>query len=313
MRRILCLYLPDWPIQRLRGEREIQNAECRMQNAADLIILHARDPRRGELVIACHRAARERGGTQPGMPLAEAVALAKHGSYQAGGRAKVHILPHDPAADLAALARLAEHCERYSPLVGWETVEGGRRSEVGSQKSASWGLPGPDCLFLDVTGIGVLFGGEETLARAAVVDFWLNSVMRPVWRLLGRSERRGGQQGFRVQGSGFRVHPRPPIPDSRPPTPCLPSALHIPHSALCRSNYFGYHKKLSTCLPNSASSGSSSLALPEELGAGSGERLLLRIDQLLGTAQETIMVYRPPPRFIEEWIFDFPGRAAGRD
>ena len=86
--------------------------------------------------------------------------------------ARVHILPHDPEADLAALAKLAEHCERFSPLVGWETVEGKvsgsklERSEVRGQKSFSV----PDCLFLDITGIGVLFGGEESLAREAIAD-----------------------------------------------------------------------------------------------------------------------------------------------
>src|SRR5687768_3860521 len=85
-------------------------------------------------------------------------------------------LPHDPATDLAELARLAEHCERFSPLVGWETVEGNPRSKVQGPKSK---VPSPSDLgpgtvdfglFLDITCIGVLFGGEEQLAREAVTD-----------------------------------------------------------------------------------------------------------------------------------------------
>src|SRR5262245_29839971 len=106
MRRILCLYLPDWPIQRLLAAREILNS-------AFPILLHARDPRRGEVVVACNQAAMQRGA-RLGMPLAEAAALVQH-------EGECLILPREPAADLAALARLAEHCERFSPIVGWKT------------------------------------------------------------------------------------------------------------------------------------------------------------------------------------------------
>jgi protein ImuB len=42
------------------------------------------------------------------------------------------------------------------------------------------------------------------------------------------------------------------------------------------------------------------------LRARFGERLLLRIDQLLGTAQEMIVPHRPPPQFAEEWVLEFP-------
>src|SRR6185369_15613803 len=226
-RRIGCLYLPNWPIQRLGG-REIQNSEFRIQNfrkrptkenhsafcilhSAFPILLHSRDARRGDLVVACNAAAGN-CGVRLGMPLAEAAALAGHGhwsergghsppSSKNGGPALVDhryaaapsslshptldrrdayptILPHERAADLAELARLAERCERFSPIVGWETAEG-LKSKVQSPKSSTYlgprtlnfGLLGPDCLFLDVTGIGVLFGGEERLAEAVVADF----------------------------------------------------------------------------------------------------------------------------------------------
>jgi hypothetical protein len=95
------------------------------------------------------------------------------------------IEPHDLAADLAALARLAEHCERFSPLVGWRTADGAREgsrfkvqgSKFGEGAGAAWNLelgtwnyPSPACLFLDITGIGVLFGGEDKLAAELVAD-----------------------------------------------------------------------------------------------------------------------------------------------
>src|SRR5262245_57307247 len=86
-------------------------------------------------------------------------------------------LPPDSVKDQDALARLAEHCERYSPIVGWETVESGVGSQesgvgrrVGPASGASAGPPnqaegGPAAaaalshptdfgFWLDVTGIG---------------------------------------------------------------------------------------------------------------------------------------------------------------
>jgi len=85
-------------------------------------------------------------------------------------------LPPGSVKDLAALARLAEHCERYSPIVGWETVEAGARGQesgVGRrvhESAADEMHQISSHLFLDVTGIGVLFGGEEILARTVVAD-----------------------------------------------------------------------------------------------------------------------------------------------
>jgi protein ImuB len=135
--RILCLHLPSWPIQQLL-------VTARGLDPARPIILHARDSRRGQAVTACNAVAFNTG-VRPAMPLAEAAALA--------GTKTCHLLPSNAAADLAALARLAEHCGRFSPLVGWETTHESPRS--------------PDTLLLDVTGTATLFGGEARLAQTA--------------------------------------------------------------------------------------------------------------------------------------------------
>src|SRR5262245_47952834 len=106
MRRLLCLRLPNWPIQRLlAAKRELDPQRP--------LILHARDARQRHLVVACNRGAAE-GGVRRLMPLAEA--------GTAVDREECYSFPADPAADLAALARVAEQCERFSPLVGWETA-----------------------------------------------------------------------------------------------------------------------------------------------------------------------------------------------
>src|SRR5262245_32299384 len=178
MRRILCLYLPHWPIQRLLAARKgsagakrsrggLRHRSSPTPGSGPCILLHAHDSRRGDLVVACNAKAHERG-VRLQMPLTEAATLAGH-------RGECLVLPHDPAADLAALARLAKHCERFSPLVGWQTVAG-RASPASKlpKKPADdfqfQNSPGPDCLFLDVTRIGVLFGGEENLIGEVIAD-----------------------------------------------------------------------------------------------------------------------------------------------
>src|SRR5439155_4147302 len=68
----------------------------------------------------------------------------------------------------AALVRLTERCEQFSPEVGWETV--GQAVPDASKRQAqpdllAWFGESPGQLFLDVTGIAPLFGGEQALAR----------------------------------------------------------------------------------------------------------------------------------------------------
>jgi protein ImuB len=139
MVRILCLHLPNWPVQRLL-------ASDRGLDPSRPIILHARDSHRGQIVAACNAVAAKHG-VRSSMPLAEAAALA-------GKRNECYVLPSNPAADLAALARLAEDCEQFCPLVGWQTTH-----ET---------PPAPDVLLLDITGTATLFGGETFLAREVV-------------------------------------------------------------------------------------------------------------------------------------------------
>src|SRR4051794_33871187 len=98
MTRILCIRLPNWPVQRFRAERLKQQPGI----SPAAIILHARDPRRGNCVVACSQEALA-CGVRLGMPLAEAATLAS----RARREDKLIVLPHDPATDLAALASLA--------------------------------------------------------------------------------------------------------------------------------------------------------------------------------------------------------------
>jgi protein ImuB len=289
MRRILCLYLPNWPIQSAFGG-------LAARNSSSPVLLHSRDPRRGDLVVACNAAAVDRG-VRLQMPLAEAAALAqRHG--------KCLIFPHDPAADLAALATLAQHCERFSPIIGWKTVQARPTTDLGPWTLDFGPSPGPDCLFLDVTGIGVLFGGEEKLARAVITDI--------------------AQQGYESRvaitdsiGSGWAAATQSDSPQTQvlsteyvvlSTESCL--SLRTPHSAfrtLPPESLRLPPETLDLLAQLGITQLDQLLALPREsLRARFGEQLLLRIDQLSGAAQETIVPHRPPPQFIEEQVLEFP-------
>jgi protein ImuB len=255
MTRILCIRLPNWPVQRFRVERWKQ--EPGISPAA--LIFHARDPRRGNCVVACSQEALA-CGVRLGMPLAEAATLASRAQREDD---KFLVLLHDPAADLAALASLAEACERFSPLVGWQTVDAFH---------SWWSDPGPSHLFLDVTGIGRLFGGEENLiatvrqelARQGYeTSIALADTIGAAWGLASTS---GDVSSLRL--SAETLHLLSQLGITR-----MEELLKLPR---------------------------------ESLSARFGQQLLLRIDQALGAAQEIILPHRPPPRFQAEWILDFP-------
>ena len=65
----------------------------------------------------------------------------------------LHLELADPVADRAGLEALAAWCQRFGPSVGLE-------------ESAE-----PECLLVDITGIGALEGGERALAHRVVREF----------------------------------------------------------------------------------------------------------------------------------------------
>ena len=142
MARMVCVWFPNWTVQRLRHERP----ELRSRS----VVLFASDGSRGPRVAAWAHSEAQRAnsaGIQIGMPLAEAEAvLAGHVGSTA------HIEAHDPAADLAGLRELARTCDNFSPLFGIEAAES------------------PECLLLDVTGCEHLFGGEQELVDRLAED-----------------------------------------------------------------------------------------------------------------------------------------------
>jgi protein ImuB len=126
MRRVASLYLPTWPTDRLR--RQMGAAA---PPADKPLVVAGRDGRRRAVVAADHAA--QALGIWPGLALTQAQARVPD----------LHIEAADPAADDAALERLALWAlRRYSPVVA---------------------IDPPDGLLIDATGVAHLFGGEAAL------------------------------------------------------------------------------------------------------------------------------------------------------
>ncbi|MFN0022119.1 MAG: Y-family DNA polymerase [Pirellulaceae bacterium] len=316
-KRILCLQLPNWPVQRVeraRGQESRDRGQGTGFQISDLrfetrgkarkprprsqivnfksqiassslpsdscplspvpcLLLHSRDPRRGNCVAACSPEA-EDWGVRIGMPLAEASSLA-----QRGGRFVAWA--HNPAADLAELTRLAEMCERFSPCVGWETVDA---------STDWWPATGPAHLFLDITGIGRLFGGEEPLIAEIRREF-----AREGYKIQAAVAETIGAAWGRVQSVECKVQ------SEESQVPALHSALYTLHSLRLPLATLSLLAQLGITQVDEL------LRLPREsLQSRFGDRLLLRLDQLSGAAQETIAPHHPPPRFQAEWILEYP-------
>jgi protein ImuB len=128
MRRILCLWLPRWPIDRLRLSQRKNSAA-----PADEIPFATVADAAGRRLLAAVNPAAAAAGLAPGMPLADAL------SFLPGLATALA----EPAEDAAALRGLAEWCGRYSP----------------------WTAPdGTDGVRIEITGSAHLWGGEEALA-----------------------------------------------------------------------------------------------------------------------------------------------------
>lgn len=148
-RQIVCVWLPNWPIQRVLA------AEPTLVGRA--LVLETRDARRGLLVAAANLAARQ-AGARVDMRMSELAAL-----KPADDATNWDVRPYDPASDLDALCELVEQAQQFSPVVGIEQLQAepwhGRHHLQ------------PQAILLDATGIANLFGDETTFLNE--IGEWL--------------------------------------------------------------------------------------------------------------------------------------------
>src|ERR1700742_1037604 len=130
MKRVVSLFLPNWPTDRLR------RSDAKAPSPEVPLVLVGTEGRK-RVVLSADIAAR-RMGLRPGMSVSQAQALV----------AELVIMDAQPSADVAALDKLAGWAlRRYSPLIAVDP---------------------PDCLMLDITGVAHLFGGELSMLRDMV-------------------------------------------------------------------------------------------------------------------------------------------------
>ena len=211
MKRVMCVYFPAWPMQRLLHARPELRDRC--------VAIAQPTGKRGAVIrLACPRATRL--GVRPGMPVAEARAVVP----------QLSVHDEDPTSDRHALEKLAAWAERYSPIVGLE--EG----------------PAPECLLLDVTGCADCFHGEDRLAERAVGEFRaqgstvriaIADTLGAAWGLCHQGS------GVRGQESGVRIL-KPLTPDSCLLTPDLRplpvTALRLPDDVLDTLAALGFER-----------------------------------------------------------------------
>ena len=130
MSRMLCVWLPQWPLQRWLRHARLGPADASIATAL------FEDGRYGRRLVHCCPLA-VKAGLQPGQPVAEAQAIV--------GTDPVRFAPVDRAADLTALLGLAGWCQQFAPRVGLNEAEF------------------PEALLLDVSGCGTYFGSEAVL------------------------------------------------------------------------------------------------------------------------------------------------------
>lgn len=155
MPRIMTIWLPRWPVQRRLVERQ----EWRKRP----VFVCSREKRGLMTVVSWAWAEppkRRRAAIQPGMSLAEAMAVLAL-AYGSAACHAAEVDADDSAADAEALGQLARACRRFAPLVGVEATPAGRTG--GSPRE----MTPAECLHLDVTGTAGFFGGEAALTRTA--------------------------------------------------------------------------------------------------------------------------------------------------
>jgi len=267
--RDLCVWLPQWPLQRVR----IHCPELRRRE----VVLYASS--RGALrVTACSG----RQAITVGMPLAEATALAP----------AAHFELHDPAADQAALGQLAVCCEQFSPIVG---------------------IAQPDTLCLDVTGLGPLFGGEESLAQQVTRAFhqWGFLVQVALADTLGAAwaaAHFGKHSPSLTLRIGVTATPTRSVSEGDgqfpivvPPGQTAEALADLPVAALRLQSEVEILAELGIHWIGQL------LRLPREaLASRFDPQLLLRLDQATGVVPEIIVPHRPLPDITAETELEYP-------
>ncbi|MFD1701587.1 Y-family DNA polymerase [Methylopila henanensis] len=249
-RRYLALWFPFLPADRvLRTPARHGDAP-----GEPLVLVHSV---KGALRLAAASREASALGLTPGLTLADA-------------RARIPGLvaaDHDPEADAALLGRMAEACDRWTPLVA---------------------LDPPHGLILDVTGCAHLFGGEAPLRRRIAGRFRQS-------RLATRAAIAGTPDAARALARFGRVPIAPPGGEDEAVRPLPVAALGLGEDVRRALSLAGLRR-----IADLADRPSRPLA------ARFGEDLLTRLRRTLGEEDRRITPLRPQSACRVEQIFAEP-------
>lgn len=272
MTRILCLWFPNWPIQRaVRTRPELKGRP---------LVLVMSGPRGGEVGACCSKAVAQ--GVRPGMPVAEAQSLARN----------LMITAYDAEADRQALTKCAEVCGRFSPRVA---IEEGNA---------------PESLLLDISNLEHLWGSENRLIEEAKAFFTSRGyiVRRGVGETVGAAWATAhfeGNFGSRISDCGSKRAGRSAAPTGDEDTPTHLQSLPVQSLRIAEETTIILQELGIETIGQLA-------ALPREaLAARFGEELLRRLDQLTGTGREVIEPRRAQPAFDVWYALEEPTNERG--
>lgn len=260
MRRHVCVWFPDWPLDRLRRSRAGSvpalpaSGATPDDQAGDTPFVLTEAGRNGLRVVAANEAA-HRAGVEPGLRFADARTRAPELAAE----------PVDRAADAQALEKLALWMECWSPAIA---------------------VAGGDSILIDMTGGAHLFGGEDAmldhmearLKRAGLpVRLGLAPTPGAAWALA--HEASGTKTGRRVDEAGLK----PGLAD-------LPMAgLRLSDASLTLLRRFGL-----TRIGQLYGIGRKALARRFH-SVSAADAVLTRLDQALGLRPEPLDPLRAPP------------------
>ncbi|MDZ4374660.1 MAG: DNA polymerase Y family protein [Phenylobacterium sp.] len=257
MTRILCAWSPDWAIANWRRRA---SASLRPDAA----------PPEAEPPFALVETVRQVRRLAAVAPSAAALGLHREQKVTAA-RARVPelvIAPAEPQADAAALDALVDWCVRYAPAVAPDA---------------------PDGLFLDVTGVAHLWGGEAELMADLRARLFANGL--PFH--LAMADTPGAAWAFAHYGRDGTIAPPEGQADLLSPLP--PAALRLEPEAAAQIERLGL-RRLEQILD-----------IPRApLGRRFGAHALLRLDQALGRAPEALAFRRPPTPWMARLAFFEP-------
>jgi protein ImuB len=268
MPRVLSVYLPLWPTDRIARRLRRRRDEGRDRGRRAVLVV-CRVSQREVVAHACALALR--AGVTAGMALSHARALLNGG--RGGEGAGPIVVPHQPRRDAAALLALARWATRWSPVVA---------------------VDGADGLLVNIAGCEHLFGGERALAtivQGKMAELGLTarvgvaSTVGAAWALA-----RHGPGGV----GGGTVSIAPPGGERAALLPMPVAALRVGAATVEALGEVGVTRVGEV------------LNLPRAmLPARYGAELLRRIDQALGAAFEHVVgVSEPAPMRVS---MELPG------